>query len=534
MTLFALPLAVALPLALAQAVDPGAWRALLADPQWPRALALSLGSAVASTALALMACLVLVTHSYDTPVWQRLSRALGPMLAVPHTAFAIGLALLVMPAGLIARLLAPLAGWQAPPDWPTVNDPFAVALTTVLVCKELPFLLWNAVALLTRPDVTVTLKGWLASGATLGYRRSAIWWRVLWPLLLPRLAWPLLAVLAYSLTVVDLALIVGPASPPTLAVLAWQALQDGDTMRNAEGAAMALALGLVLLVLVLAGWLAAGTLSRAWRRLAVDGRRRLLGAPAGAGAARIALRSLVALYAVVALLLVASSFVGVWTFPSLMPQAWADAAWHQVRDSVAVLGLSAGLGVVAAFAALTLVLLWFEAAPPTWDRRAMPLVLAPLVVPPLLLMVGVYALALPLGLDGTLAGLAWVHTLVSLPYVFVALAPAWRSFDTRYEWTALALGRSRAAFWWRVKVPLLAAPVAAASAVGFAVSVAQYLPTQFIGAGRHATVTTEAVTLASGGQRHTAAAFAVLQALLPAIGFALAAWIGRRQSKTIA
>ena len=133
MTLFALPLAVALPLALAQAVDPGAWRALLADPQWPRALALSLGSAVASTALALMACLVLVTHSYDTPVWQRLSRALGPMLAVPHTAFAIGLALLVMPAGLIARLLASLAGWQAPPDWPTVNDPFAVGLTTVLV-----------------------------------------------------------------------------------------------------------------------------------------------------------------------------------------------------------------------------------------------------------------------------------------------------------------------------------------------------------------------------------------------------------------
>jgi putative thiamine transport system permease protein len=134
-----------------------------------------------------------------------------------------------------------------------------------------------------------------------------------------------------------------------------------------------------------------------------------------------------------------------------------------------------------------------------------------------------------LRLDGTLTGLAWVHTLVALPYVFVTLAPAWRSFDRRYEWTALALGRSRAAFWWRVKLPLLAAPIAAALAVGFAVSVAQYLPTQFIGAGRHASVTTEAVTLASGGQRHAAAAFAILQALLPAIGFALAAWVGHRQ-----
>ena len=159
----------------------------------------------------------------------------------------------------------------------------------------------------------------------------------------------------------------------------------------------------------------------------------------------------------------------------------------------------------------------------------MPLVLAPLIVPPLLLMTGLYTLALPLRLDGTLAGLAWVHTLVTLPYVFVALAPAWRSFDRRYESTALTLGRSRWAFWWRIKLPLLAAPLAAALAVGFAVSVAQYLPTQFIGAGRHASVTTEAVTLASGGQRHTAAAFAVLQALLPALGFALAAGFARRR-----
>jgi putative thiamine transport system permease protein len=37
------------------------------------------------------------------------------------------------------------------------------------------------------------------------------------------------------------------------------------------------------------------------------------------------------------------------------------------------------------------------------------------------------------------------------------------------------------------------------------------------------------VTLASGGQRHAAAAFALLQSLLPAIGFGLAAAVGRRQ-----
>jgi putative thiamine transport system permease protein len=63
--------------------------------------------------------------------------------------------------------------------------------------------------------------------------------------------------------------------------------------------------------------------------------------------------------------------------------------------------------------------------------------------------------------------------------------------------------------------------------VGFAVSVAQYLPTLYVGAGRFATVTTEAVTLAAGAQRSLMSAYAALQMLLPIAAFALAALLGR-------
>jgi putative thiamine transport system permease protein len=528
--LFALPIAAALPVAVWQGLDGAAWQSLARDAQVPRALALSVGSALASTLASLLLALVLVTQLHGTRAWQALTRALGPMLAVPHAAFAIGLALLVMPAGVIARLLAVPLGWSAPPDWPTVNDPQAFGLTLVLLLKETPFLLWHLVALLARPELALQVRGWLAAGRTFGYSDSAVWARVLWPLLLPRLAWPLLAVLAYGLTVVDLALIVGPSSPPTLAVLAWQALQDAGVERNAEGAAMVLLLALALAGCVAALVLLGAVLQRAWSARAADGVRRTT-PRVRVSAALWPL--LLAVYGAVVVLLALSSLTGVWTFPSLLPQSWTDGAWQQVRASLPTLGLSAALGVFAAAASLALVLLWLEATPPHWDRRVMPLVLAPLVVPALMLMVGLYTLALSLRLDGSLTGLAWVHTLAALPYVFVALAPAWRSFDRRYEHTALALGRSRAVFWWRVKAPLLAAPMAAALAVGFAVSVAQYLPTQFIGAGRHATVTTEAVTLASGGQRHSAAAFALLQALLPAAGFALAAALGQRQRRRI-
>jgi putative thiamine transport system permease protein len=79
----------------------------------------------------------------------------------------------------------------------------------------------------------------------------------------------------------------------------------------------------------------------------------------------------------------------------------------------------------------------------------------------------------------------------------------------------------------RIKWPLLKRALASAWAVGFAVSVAQYLPTLWVGAGRFATVTTEAVTLASGGQRSLMSAYAALQMLLPMLAFALASVWGR-------
>ena len=58
--------------------------------------------------------------------------------------------------------------------------------------------------------------------------------------------------------------------------------------------------------------------------------------------------------------------------------------------------------------------------------------------------------------------------------------------------------------------------------MGFAVSTAQYLPTLFAGAGRVVTVTTEAVTLSSGGDRRVIGVFAVLQAVLPLAAYGLA------------
>jgi putative thiamine transport system permease protein len=530
--LVALPLGLALLAAVREAATVAAWQTLWDDPQTGPALQASLVSGLGSTVLATGLSLWLTTQLWDHPRWQTLQQRLPAMLAVPHAALAIGLLLLWMPGGWSARLLAPLAGWDAPPDWTTVNDPQALALTLALVLKETPFLLWTIAALLARPDVAVRLRQQLQLGRSLGYTSAQVWWRVVWPAWGGALGWPVAAVAAYGLTVVDMALVLGPGSPPTLAVLAWQWLLDADPLRNAQGAAAAAALVAVMgaLALVLLAMHRAAQPVLQARRVRGPQPTPTLRPPTAAGMAQMAQAGLTALWVAAGLALLVASCSGVWRFPTLWPTVWTLSAWAQVGTASATVWTTLAVALAASSLSVGLAALWLEATPPTWDRITTAFALVPVVVPGLLLMVGVYRIALALRLDGTLAGLVVVHVWMALPYVLVTLLPAWRRFDPRHAWVAQALGRSRLAFAWQVKRPLLAAPLASALAVGFAVSVAQYLPTLFIGAGRLATVTTEAVTLSAGGQRATGAAFAVLQALLPLLGFVLAGAVGRAQA----
>ncbi|MBL0252916.1 MAG: hypothetical protein IPQ12_10250 [Polaromonas sp.] len=58
---------------------------------------------------------------------QRLSVALGPMLAMPHAALAIGLVFLLSPSGWLLRLFSPwLTGFDFPPGMANHTRPLWV------------------------------------------------------------------------------------------------------------------------------------------------------------------------------------------------------------------------------------------------------------------------------------------------------------------------------------------------------------------------------------------------------------------------
>ena len=168
------PLLWAIASVATSAFDLQAWQGYFSDPQTPKALLLTLWTGLASTLLSVGLAAWLLSRTFPSAAWARLVRVLGPLLAVPHAAFAIGLAALIAPSGWLLRLVSPWAtGFTSPPAWVSTQDPWGLGLIAVLVAKEVPFLLWAAATQLQRADVAQRLAGELAVARTID-RKSVV------------------------------------------------------------------------------------------------------------------------------------------------------------------------------------------------------------------------------------------------------------------------------------------------------------------------------------------------------------------------
>jgi putative thiamine transport system permease protein len=516
-----------LPALGARAATIAPWRALLDAPELPGALRLTLTTGLLATAATFAFAVAFCAAVYGTGAFRRLQRWLAPLLALPHAAMAIGLAFLLAPSGWIVRLLSPWAtGWERPPDIAIVQDPLGIGLTVGLAIKELPYLLFMMLAALSQ----IPALRQVAVARSLGYGPMAAWLKTVLPQIYPLIRLPLFAVLAFGLSVADMALLLGPSTPPTLAVLLLRWFNDPDLSMRLTASAGALLHLLLVAVAILVWILAERVCGRLFRRWMVSGRRgshaavwrRLAALPA---------RLVFALSAGGLLCLALWSLSARWPFPDALPREWTLDIW--ARQAVALGGPAAstlGLALAATLAALALSLACLEneqrrGLHPT--AKALWILYLPLLLPQISFLFGLQVQLVWFGIDGSWLAVAWSHLLFVLPYVFLSLADPYRALDERYARSAHCLGASPARVFWRVKLPLLRRAVATAAAIGFAVSVAQYLPTLFAGGGRWPTLTTETVALAATADRRVIAVGALLQAALPLLAFLAVGLAGR-------
>jgi putative thiamine transport system permease protein len=215
---------------------------------------------------------------------------------------------------------------------------------------------------------------------------------------------------------------------------------------------------------------------------------------------------------------------GSWRFPALLPAGLQASAWTAAAAGLAgATRTTLVTGALASLMALALTVACLEHEARTGRRqRALALAYLPLLVPQVSFLFGLQVLFARLGLDATFPGLLWSHLVFVLPYLFLLLREPYLAVDRHTLAAAATLGSRSGRVWARVRLPLARRPLLVATAVGFSVSVAQYLPTVLIGAGRWPTLTTETLGLAAGGDRRLAAAASLLLALPPLVALAVA------------
>jgi putative thiamine transport system permease protein len=508
-----------------------AWTILFDTPGFATSLRLTLASGIIATAGSLVLAMSVLGCVHHRAWAARLGAAMAPLLATPHAALAIGLAFVLAPSGWLVRWVSPgLTGWTVPPDVSTIGHPSGWALMLGLVVKEVPYLILMSLGALHQ----VAAAGQAQAARALGYPPALVWFKLLLPQVMVQIRLPLYATLAFSLSVVDVALILGPGNPPTLAVLAVRWASDPDLSRLAPAAAAALAVFVLVLASLLAAWGLEWLVARWGRRWVESGHRgRTSTALARLGAAASACLAALAGLSMAAQVL--WSLAWQWRYPQALPRSWTLAHWSRQLQDAAVPALNTiVVGTVTTGLALAFTLACLEHEARTALGGAHPsrsirpshapwLLYLPLLVPQVAFLLGIQVLLVRVGVDATMMAVVGCHFVFVLPYLFLSLADPWRALDARYARSAASLGASADRVFWRIKLPILRRPVLIACAIGFSVSVAQYLPTLMAGSGRVPTLTTEAVTLASGDDRRVVAVWALLQTILPLAAFAIAA-----------
>ena len=488
----------------------------LGTPGLGRAILMALAVGLAATALSLFLAFTILATSGSWLLRLGLRRVMGPLIAVPHSAMAIGILFLLAPSGWLMRLISPeLTGFLRPPMFALAPDQNGIALSFALLAKEIPFiLLVSLAAIATLPAERIR-----NVGTSLGYARGSSWWLLILPLVYRQIRLPLFAVLIFSLSVVDMTLLLGPSLPPTLAVLVVEGFQDADLSRRFPASFGALTQIIVTGLAVLIWWSGEKLMSSLLVQLRRTGVR--LRMPRLISHAIAAVAALPLLAGTAGLLAAALwSVAAGWFFPAAFPSGLTLRNWDRIDMLSPALSASLIISVSASLFAICIVIFFLQ----TSRGRDLSILLQIAIYAPLLLPQVSFVLGLQMGLtflhlDGSWAAMIWIHTIFILPYAWLIIAPAATAIDARYERVAASLGQS----WWRrfcsIFLPLISPAIVTAIFVGISVSIALYLPSLFAGGGRITTVTLEAVALASGGSRQMAGVAAMLQLFIPVMAF---------------
>lgn len=165
-----------------------------------------------------------------------------------------------------------------------------------------------------------------------------------------------------------------------------------------------------------------------------------------------------------------------WYARMAQDPSWMDAMVNSLIIGVPTAFLSMILGTLAALAVARGRL--FQAA------AVSALIVAPMMLPHVILAIGLYPLMLRLGLLSSYAGVVIGHTVIGIPLVFTTVSAALANYDGSLELAAMTLGANPWQSFRQVTFPMIRSGVVIGAILAFATSFDELMLSLFLtGAG---------------------------------------------------
>jgi|TARA_B100000767_G_C19777873_1_gene543791 putative spermidine/putrescine transport system permease protein len=161
-----------------------------------------------------------------------------------------------------------------------------------------------------------------------------------------------------------------------------------------------------------------------------------------------------------------------WYKEVLTSEDWLNSISLSLIIAAVVTPLSLVLGTMAAFA--------LDRGPKKLKHGLQTIMIAPMVLPHIVLGLGLFKMALQLDIDDSMLAYIPAHLTITIPFVIISVGASLQTFEVSLEEAARSLGASR--FWavWYITLPIIRPALIAGSIFSFIISFDEFIITFFL------------------------------------------------------
>lgn len=211
------------------------------------------------------------------------------------------------------------------------------------------------------------------------------------------------------------------------------------------------------------------------------------------------------------------SFSHRWYFPAVIPTEWSLRAWTYIFSSNAQAFQALGYSFTVASATT---LLSIAIGIPAGRAISLHqfrgktairfLILAPTIVPPIAVAMGIHIVFIKYGLANTLPGVVLVHLIPVTPYMVLVMSSVFANYNPEHEQQARTLGANGWQVFRYITFPAILPGVIVGGLFAFIISWSEYLLTLLIGGGQVITLPLLLFSFANSGDNPITAALSII------------------------